>query len=187
MINDHSQRGLSLVELIVCIVIVAILANIAFPSMKNVIDNSQRKAVINGTLGLFAVARQEAVLNGTLVTLCPLGPGNQCGKDWSRQVAVFKDPENQREITSDSEIIRVLPPPERGFLKAASLNRSYFQYRPDGMTHSDLGNITWCPDDLDPSKAAHLVIRRSGSVRLARDGNGDGIPDRSNGKPVTCN
>jgi len=181
-----TQRGLTLVELAIVMVIVIIVATMAAPSTRNLIDSSQRRAVVNDMLGFFAMGRERSVLTGTILTLCPLTAGNACGKDWSKPLTLFKDPGNQRKLTGNNRIVHVLMPPKHGFLKVASLRRSYFQYRPDGMILSDLGNITWCPDDKDPKKAAHFIIRRGGSVRLARDINGDGIPDKANGKLLEC-
>ncbi|GGC82643.1 GspH/FimT family protein [Marinobacter halophilus] len=186
MIKSKDQLGVSLVELVICVVIIAIIASSALPSLRGLLDDGQRRAVINDTLGFMALGRQESVINGSLVTLCPLDDDKLCSRDWSRDLTLFKDPGNHRRITDDEQIIRVLPPPKLGFLKVASLSRSYFQYRPDGMIYSDLGNVTWCPDDRDASKAAHIVVRKGGSIRLAKDSNGDGIPEKSNGDPVSC-
>lgn len=187
MINTRiSQRGVTLVELAVITAILVVMATIAAPSTKNLIDNSQRRAVVNDLLGFLAMGRERSVLTGTILTLCPLTSNNVCGKDWSKPLTLFRDSGNKRKLTDESQIVHVQMPPRRGYLKVASLSRSFFQYRPDGMILSDLGNITWCPDDKDPTKAAHFVIRKGGTIRLAKDTNGDGIPDKANGKLLEC-
>ncbi len=183
---QKSQRGMTLVELAVVAAIIVIAATVTAPSTQHLIDSSQRRAVVNDILGFLAMGRERSVLTGTILTLCPLTSTNTCGRDWSKPLTLFKDPGNRRQLASKNQVVHVLMPPKRGFLKVASLRRSFFQYRPDGMILSDLGNITWCPDDNDPRKAAHFVIRRGGSVRLAQDTNGDGIPDKANGEILEC-
>ncbi|MCL7945873.1 GspH/FimT family protein [Marinobacter sp. ATCH36] len=180
------QRGLTLIELVIAITIIAIVATYAVPSLSPIIENSQRRAVINDTLAFLAMGRQEAVINGQVVTLCPLKDDNRCGRDWNKPLTLFSDPDNQRSVSHREQIIRVLPPPSHGQLKVRSFSRSYFQYRPDGMIYSDMGNITWCPEDGDARRAARFLLPKSGIIRLAKDTDGDGYPEDSHGSPVQC-
>jgi len=180
------QQGLTLVELLIAISIIAIVATFAAPSLSPIIKSSQRRAVINDTLAFLAMARQEAVINGHVVTLCPLGDDNRCGRDWTRPLTLFSDPDKQRSVSQQEQIIRVLPPPPHGQLQVRSFSRSYFQYRPDGMIYSDLGNITWCPEDRDARRAVRFLLPKSGLIRLAKDTDGDGYLEDSRGLPVQC-
>lgn len=186
MISLRNYRGFSLIELIVCITIVAVLTALASPSMSELVEDSQRRAVVNDMLAFLSLGRQESVLSGSVVTLCPLNASKRCSRDWSKPLTLFRDPGNRRAVIHIEQIIRVLPPPKYGQLVTRSLSRSYFQYRPDGMIYSGLGNITWCPEDRNPRKAAHFLIRKGGSIRLSRDNDGDGIPENSRGEPVKC-
>lgn len=180
------QRGVTLIELVIAVSIIAIVAAYAVPSLSPIIESSQRRAVINDTLAFLAMGRQEAVINGQIVTLCPLKSDNRCGRDWSQPLTIFYDPGNQRSVSRQEQIIRVLPQPPHGQLKVRSFSRSYFQYRPDGMIYSDLGNITWCPEDGDARRAARFLLPKSGLIRLAKDTNGDGYVEDSRGLPVRC-
>lgn len=181
-----SNRGLTLVEVLIAVSVLAIVAMVATPSLSNIVENSQRRAVINDTLAFFAMARQEAVIKGQVITVCPLNTDDRCGRDWTKPLTLFSDPDNKRVVNQESQVIRVLPPPTTGKLKVRSFRRSYFQYRPDGMIYSDLGNITWCPDDQDARKAVRFLLPKSGMIRITRDTDGDGYVEDSTGSPVQC-
>ncbi|ONF44734.1 hypothetical protein BTO32_04610 [Marinobacter lutaoensis] len=184
--NRATQGGLTLVELIISLVIVSILVFSAVPSFSTLINDSRATAEANDLLGFFVLARQQSILSGRIVTVCPVSANLKCGRNWNDPLYAFFDPENRRQITDTRDIIRILSPPDSGRRFASSLSRSYFQYRADGMIYSDLGNITWCPDNSDSRRSAHLVISRGGRVRLARDTDGDGIPNRADGHNVRC-
>ena len=184
--NRPAQTGLTLVELVITLVLLSILATWATPSFTSWLEHSRRSAQANDLLGFFMLARQQSILSGRIVTLCPVNPDLECSRNWNGPLYAFYDSENRRQITDTGDIIRILPPPDSGQRFASSLSRSYFQYRPDGMIYSNLGNITWCPDNGDSRRSAHLVISRGGRVRLARDTDGDGIPNRADGHNVRC-
>lgn len=180
------NNGYTLIEVLVALTIAAILLIVAVPATRDIIDSAQRRSAINDLLGFMATARRQAVMTQQVMTVCPLTPENTCGKNWNRPLSLFMDPLNQRKLTSITRLVRVLPAPETGTLNARSLSSSYFQYRPNGMMYSGLGNITWCPESGDVHYAAHLIINKGGRLRIGQDNNGDGIPERSDGHPVEC-
>ncbi|RBW48204.1 GspH/FimT family pseudopilin [Marinobacter sp. F3R11] len=182
----HKNRGFSLLELIIVVVIAATLVNMALPSFTSFISSQERKGVLHDLMGMFAFARQHAVMNGAIVTVCPLDPSGACGKDWNSDIHAFLDPDNARKLTTSRALLRTISPTDGGQLIARSLNRSFFQFRPTGFIHSDLGNITWCPESGDASLAGQIIISRGGRVRVARDTDNDGIPEDSKGQPLSC-
>lgn len=186
MERRRENAGVTLVELICVIALLAVLITLAAPAGQKLMDDAQRRATVHDLLGFFAGARQEAVRRGKVMTLCPLDENNHCGKDWNGPLYLFEDPFNQRRLTDEGRLVGVLPGLRHGRIQVKSLSRSYFQYRPDGMIFSDLGNLTWCPPDNDPRAAAHLIISRGGRVRLAQDQDGDGIVEDADGQPVSC-
>ncbi|MGM0571785.1 GspH/FimT family pseudopilin [Marinobacter sp.] len=188
MQTRHRQTsGFTLVELILVTALVAIMTAVAIPSASQLLDHSQNRVEVNDLFGFLASARAEAVRSGYVHTLCPLDVSSSaCGRDWNRPLYLFADPFNERKLTANTSVKRVLPPPERGYLLVRSLSRSYFQYRPDGQILSDLGNITWCPESGAPDDAAHLIVSRGGRIRLASDDDSDGIVEDATGNPVVC-
>ncbi|HDZ37898.1 MAG TPA: prepilin-type N-terminal cleavage/methylation domain-containing protein [Marinobacter sp.] len=180
------NSGFSLLELMIVVVVAAILMNTMLPSFTSFINNQERKSALYGLMGIFAFAREHAVMTGALVTVCPLDTTNTCGTDWNADIHVFLDPNNTRKLSANETLLRTISLSGNGRLIVRSLHRSYFQFRPTGLTHSDLGNITWCPKSRDASLAGQIIISIGGRVRIARDTNNDGTPEDSRGRPLRC-
>lgn len=184
--NVKYQTGITLVELLITLVFISLLLALSGPSYNSLVNASKRDAEVNDLLAFMVMARHESIMSGEIVTLCPLNTKKECGRDWNGELHLFKDPENNRALSNDRQVIRTLPATSTGKRVVRSLSRSYFQYRPNGMILSDLGNITWCPENEDPKTAGHIIVSRGGRVRLATDLDGDQIPNRANGKNVDC-
>ncbi|MBQ0745836.1 MAG: GspH/FimT family pseudopilin [Marinobacter sp.] len=182
----RKNRGFSLLELMIVVIIAATLVNIALPSFTSLINSQERRGALHDLMGVFAFARQHAVMNGAIVTVCPLDTTGTCGRDWNSDIHAFLDPDNTRKLTANESLLRTISPSGNGRLIARSLNRSFFQFRPTGFIHSDLGNITWCPESRNASLAGQIIISRGGRVRIARDTDNDGIPEDSKGRPLRC-
>jgi len=182
----QKARGFSLIELMVVLVITAVLINAALPSFNTLISTQERSVALNDLVGAFALARQHAVMNAVIVTVCPLDASNNCGRDWNGNIHAFLDPENTRKRMPTQVLLRTIAPGGRGRLIVRSLRRSFFQFKPTGLIHSDLGNITWCPYSADPSLAGQIIISRGGRLRIAQDSDDDGIPEDAQGRPIRC-
>ncbi|MFB2822728.1 GspH/FimT family pseudopilin [Marinobacter shengliensis] len=186
MLVVRASDGMTLIELCVVVTLVTLVASIALPSLDNVRVNTQRRSETHDLISFFAFARQEAVLRAETMTICPINTNGRCGRDWNKPLVTFSDPHNTRKITTPDQILKTLPAPRNGYRKVASLSRSYFQYRANGTILSDLGNITWCPEHAQAVGSAHLILNRGGRIRVAPDHDGDGIPEKADGKPVEC-
>jgi type IV fimbrial biogenesis protein FimT len=75
---SSSQRGFTLVELMVVIAMVGILAMLAVPGWEAVQTRTAIRTLVNDYTSSLAFARSEAVRQNTPVTVCPSNNGTVC-------------------------------------------------------------------------------------------------------------
>ncbi|WP_232823461.1 GspH/FimT family pseudopilin [Dyella sp. C9] len=74
------ERGFTLIELVVALVVAAILIGFAIPAMHTYIQNNRVVAQANGLIADLQYARGEAVATHGYISVCPLASagGNSC-------------------------------------------------------------------------------------------------------------
>lgn len=182
----NHQQGLTLPELITVILVLGLMLAMGLPALQSSVAQGERRTSLNQVHHLLSLGRSEAIQRSTIVTICPLGNNNACTGDWRRPISVFPDPDNQRRVDNRDDVIHTVPSPDNGRLYANTGNSGYFQYVPSGRVRGTLGNITYCPRNDEPEMIGQVVINMGGRARRARDHDGDGIVDASDGTPVSC-
>ncbi|WP_417532143.1 GspH/FimT family pseudopilin [Marinobacter lipolyticus] len=186
MKRNMLTRGFTLVELLFTLAIVAVITGLAAPAMDNLIQTNRRHTAVSDLITMINLARNTAIMEQQTITLCPLDKDRQCATDWTGIITVFRDPESDKTLDHDNQIIRISQVPEGGYWTANTSSRPYFRFMPTGIANYAIGNMIWCPDNKDPARAAQLIINRGGRIRLSKDTNGDGIVENASGTPITC-
>lgn len=92
MAGFRSQRGVTLIELVVTLAIFAIGAALAYPSFTGIIRTNRVAATTNNMIAAANLARSEAVRSNRGAGLCPSTSGTLCnGVDWNEGVLVYTD------------------------------------------------------------------------------------------------
>lgn len=90
-------RGMTLVELMVVIVIVAIMASLTVPAYSNLLTQNRMSAELNDLQSDLELARSSAIREGMAVTICPSTnptastPTCSSSTSWSTGWIVFSD------------------------------------------------------------------------------------------------
>lgn len=93
-IISHRQQGVTLVELIVVIAIVAILTQIAVPSFVSLTQRMRLLAHASALSSVFSFARSEALKRGVPVSVCVSSNGSGCLTNgaWESGWIAYEDP-----------------------------------------------------------------------------------------------
>ncbi len=82
MPSDHTNRGFTMIELLVTISIAAIMLTIAIPSFQSFLLNSSLTGHTNDLVLALASARSEAVKRGVNVSVCASSDASTCTGAW---------------------------------------------------------------------------------------------------------
>jgi type IV fimbrial biogenesis protein FimT len=181
------QRGVSLLELSVTLAIIATLATLALPVF-TVLEREESASVLRQFLTLAETARSVAIRRRQTVTLCPADGHNQCTGNWQLGAMLFIDADADRQRSAAEEIVaRVQWPDLQGKLNWRAFgNRQYLLIDNLGGLTGQNGNFTWCPPEKSTEPAHQVVLNGSGRFRFARDSDGDGLRENSQGQPLSC-
>lgn len=176
------QRGLTLIELMVTLALLAILAMLAVPSFQRQIAAANVSNAANEMLLAVSRARTEAIRLGSRVTVCKSSNGSQCdttSAGWETGWITFID--NVRASasanvdTGETITFKVSPMPGVKILGNGDL-ANYFSYAADGrsklMNGGFLaGRIRVCSPSSaldDDNRARDLCISSSGRAVLVK-------------------
>ena len=185
----RGKSGFSLTELMVTLAAAGVLMGIAIPEFSALAAGQVASARINAIAGAVNSARHLAISHNTAATLCP-GQGPVCGDGnlWHEGMLVFIDSDGDRRV-DDGELVGArLPGLDAGetVVWRSFGNRSYLRFMGSGLTDWHPGNFQYCPADRDPRFARQVILNAQGRLRHAVDGDGDGIREDAEGRPLEC-
>lgn len=170
-------RGVTLIELVIAIGVVAILSMVAVPSFKELRYNAARTSAVNDFLHGVFLARSESIKRSQVVTLCKSRDGATCADraSWQEGWMIFVNGRDDHlpERDPDEQIIFVHSGWQDGTIVS---NRAAYSFRPYRQAVVN-GTIVFC----DPRGSAHaraIIISHTGRPRVSQR-------DASN-RPLRC-
>lgn len=179
------NRGLTLVELLITLIILSILLSIALPAMDREVAKSRQRELIATYNGAFSFARSQAVNTRTHVTICPLSSASRCTDDWTLPVAIFPD-HNKDHQPDGNTIWKVIQPVNHYRIKSRTGGRGYLTFGPKGLIHGASGSLIACPTQGLHQQMSYLTVNRGGRFRAVHDKNGDNKIRLSWGALIKC-
>lgn len=169
--------GATLVELVCVLAIMAILAGLALPNMRDMIAARRLDTAAVDLFGAIDLTRSQAVARGDRVQLVPLEPK---GADWSDGWVVFVDRDGDRRPGPDEEVIASHGPLPDGILVSFNFTSNklpyYIAYSASGRSCRDTSSLAarWGTISLhQDGKIRRIKINMLGRARMCRPENDD--------------
>lgn len=187
--NPKQTSGFSLLQMMAVIAIAGVLMAAAIPTFRDMIRRTRLTAYANEFVTALNMARSESIKRGVTVTLRKIGG---TGTYWSTSGwEVFVDTNaNGTKDTGEDTIKTYNALPINYTLVGTNSNiANYLSYKPDGMTNVITPSFILC-DNSDGNNTiephtARIIYIKTGRIRMARDSNGDGIPENDSNVNVT--
>lgn len=161
-------KGLTLVEMLCTIGIVAILSAVAMPELGHLRRAAARRAAVNDLMHAVFLARSKAIMTNGVVSVCPSTDGSHCGgssADWSLGWIVFQNTDRDMPPVRDpgEEILHN----NSGWLGGTvTSNRDAYSFRPTSQSDVN-GTIVFCDPKGKAADARAVIISHTGRPRIA--------------------
>jgi type IV fimbrial biogenesis protein FimT len=182
IVRHCRTRGLTLLELLVTLAVVTCILSLGVPRLDRLILSTQLETTSRELLGAIQLARSEAILRGTSVSMCP-SPMWQtgdaiCTGNYSEGWIVFSNPDRDGEIdTPSDEVIKVYAALREGYAVTNRLSTRHaterITYRADGASYRNL-TLQVCPPGTDIPSIS-VILNIVGRARIER-GWGECLP-----------
>jgi type IV fimbrial biogenesis protein FimT len=170
------NSGLTLIELLVTVAIVAVLTSLAVPNFRTMLVKRSVLTAADAMISDFRYARSEALKRSTRVSLCASSNGMTCsgaGAAWKNGWIIFIDANGNGSWDAGDEILRV----QQAFLSIASIqddpanDKVSFTYQPTGVAKSSTQTFVFTPSGSVPVNGTRLVcISIVGRAALRAEG-----------------
>ncbi|MGY6554687.1 MAG: GspH/FimT family pseudopilin [Wenzhouxiangella sp.] len=163
----QNAKGLTFIELLIALAVLAILASIGFPAFSSLLAESRMTAKSNMVMSHVQYARHAAVTLRTQVVACPSRDQQQCqGNRWDQGWIVFVDANNNGRPDQPEDILRVVAAEPRLLIHSAGRHRVRFQ--PTGGAYGNNLTIRVC-DPAGRATPRAVVVSNPGRARVSRE------------------
>ncbi len=188
MTDLAQNRGFTLIELMVVIVIAAILLSVAVPSFDSLIKRNNVDSLQSKLSGAVATARTEAASRNRVITICRSSNEANCtAGTWADGWVIFEDNDSDGVVDAGDILIDVYRNISDYTIKSSGGNSISFNSQ-GFMTGGSSTVLTICEPDSDDAYARGLFINTSGLVVKTRDGGdaGDVHDNPKTGTNLDC-
>lgn len=181
MINHNRIRGVTLLELLITLAIVTALVTAVLPNFSSVIANTQLRTTTDLLIRAAFLARTESVKRGQRVIACLSDADTACNASSPTNILIFADSNRSGSPTSPEDIIRVLELEKSAI--TVTYNRPFLAYTARGYAVGTNGTFTVCHSS---GIGNMIIVSAMGRTRKAIDYDGDGLVEKTPGKPIEC-
>jgi type IV fimbrial biogenesis protein FimT len=100
------SKGFTLIELMVTVVVVGVVAAIAFPNFQSLIRSNRIATAHNELIGLVNLARSDAIRNNQGGAVCGSSTGTSCDGKWDVGMLAFSDTNGDAAYSNTETVLR---------------------------------------------------------------------------------
>jgi type IV fimbrial biogenesis protein FimT len=158
------KTGFTLIELIVTLAVAAVILTIAVPSFSAVLQGNRVTTSTNDLVGALNLARSEAVMRASRVSICPSSNGTSCTQtNWRQGWIVFIDGGTPGVVDGSDTVLQV----SRGLDSGVTLSTSTtaIQFLSTGRTSAtDSDAFLLCTNQSELGR--EVRVARTGRVKV---------------------
>ncbi len=177
------NRGFTLIELLVVVSIVAVLAALAAPSMRDAIERNAVSGHVNTFIGSLRYARAEAIRTGVSVVMCrsenseagnPTCAAGSGANGWASGWIIFVnrdlDASNNFNSGAGDSLLKVQGAlTDSGGIEKTTAGTVKFVFRPTGLMSTGASAFTFNSASLTGSRQKLVCISMQGRARVLVD------------------
>jgi len=162
------QRGFTLVELLVVLVLIAVVLAGAVPAIDGLVREKRADGIERVFFTSLARAKQAAVTRRQRVALCPSRNGRACLPKglWHQGWIMFVDADADRRPDPNESILERQGKLPDAVSLVSSRYRRVITFQPTGTAGGSNATFTLCTGG-DPGSARAVVLSRLGRIRRA--------------------
>ena len=189
--DDMKTRAFTLLELLICLSICAIITTNAVPSIIEWKNKSAIKIQSDKLHQYLNFARLQAINSHKTTTICSSIDEKSCAKghNWSnRHIIIFIDSNDNHLIDHSEQLLLISDKIDQNIHLSWRVfgNKHYLKWLNTGMTDYQNGSFTLCHSNKNNHIAKQLIVNVAGRIYYAKDNNHDGIVESSQGRNIRC-
>lgn len=163
--RKHAQAGISLIEQVMVIAVIAVLACVAVPSMRKLVHGHRLQSTQFTYIATLRYARSMAIEENSRILFCPSADGRHCkdAADWTQGWLIARD--RNHDGQPDGSPLRTGRVPQR-LTVLGTAGRKHVRFLPDGTALGSNLSLLFCTAD-DSRQALRVVVSNAGRVRGA--------------------
>ena len=177
-------KGITLIELLVILSVLAILTGFSWPSFQTFANRVKADATRNTWTQLINYSRRAAVDSQSDITFCPYDEITQaCSTDSTRSWAVFTDQNADEKLNDGDTLLKLHYADPQMTFQFYPATRFYIRYtdKPTGIYSGHMRGLTICPNGQPDIASVHLRINIMGRVAASQSRDAEGIILRESG------
>ncbi|MAI36749.1 MAG: pilus assembly protein [Alteromonas sp.] len=178
-----NQAGLTLLELLIAIAIVAIMLTTVAPAIQSILIKSRITSDLNSLSAVAQRARFTAVDEQSNVVMCPTKNYTSCVSSWKNATMIFVD-DNGNGSRDTSETLITTSDPLNSANTIYGISGTITFNEQGGI--SQAATITLCPKNNSIEYASALLLSLYGRISVAVDSDGDGTKEDLAGAGLSC-